>query len=299
MRIPPSLRLLSLVLILSLTGCANSALFLTNHLARLGNYELTESIAYGPQALNYLDVYTPEKLTEKRPVVIFFYGGCWGACNIINKENYTFVAEFLTAQGYVVVIPDYRRHPEHTFTAIIEDAKNAVEWVKTHAASYGGDHQQLFLMGFSSGGHMAAMLTLNEDYLTPETHQSLRGFIGLAGPYDFEVKKPYQQSIFGPPENYRNTLLTNFVDGTEPPLLLLYGNDDKLVYPRNLINLSNEVKRCGGQVESQRYEGIDHIGLLASLSILRRNPAVTGIILRFLAQHSQQHSPKVNVVLLK
>ena len=276
-------------LVLGLAGCARSGLWVANGLARLGNYTLTESVAYGPQALNQLDIYAPKTVAQKRPVIIFFYGGCWGACTTLNKENYPFVAELFTAQGYVVVIPDYRRYPDDTFPAIIDDARSAVEWVKTHIAAYGGDHQQLFLMGFSAGGHLAAMLTLNEAYLAAETHQSLQGFIGLAGPYDFEVKKPYQRIVFGPPENYHNTRLTHFVDGTEPPLLLLYGNDDELVGPSNVVNLTTKIQQCGGQVETHRYDGIDHVGLLASLSILQRKSAVTDTVIQFLRQHV--HAP--------
>ena len=76
------------------------------------------------------------------------------------------------------------------------------------------------------------MLTLNEHYLLAETSSSLRGFIGLAGPYDFlPFTDEYQRIVFGPEKNYSASQPVNFVGGNEPPLLLLYGNDDDTVRP--------------------------------------------------------------------
>jgi acetyl esterase/lipase len=264
----PALTILWPVLLLTVSACNNPGLFFANSLARFDNYTVTENIAYGKHELNRLSVYLPENKQSHPATIIFFYGGCWGGCETLNKEQYLFVAQALTAKGFNVVIPDYRRHPEVKLDGIMRDATQSVEWVKAHIADYSGDPKRLFLMGHSAGAHIAAMLTLNEKHLTPSTYRNIKGFMGLAGPYDFlPFTDDYQKIVFGPVENYPNTQPVNFVDGTEPPLLLLYGNDDDMVKPINIESLNRTVKQKGGCVESHRYDGLDHTDLLGALSI--------------------------------
>jgi acetyl esterase/lipase len=278
----------------AIAGCTRSALFIANGLARFGDYSIVRDINYGPSDLNHLDIYIPEPSSNKakvsKPVVVFFYGGCWGGCYTGFKEDYLFVGQALASEGYVAVLADYRRYPEVIFPEIIDDARRAVEWVKANIENYGGDSENIFLMGHSAGAHLAAMLILNETYLSAETLNEISGFIGLAGPYDFlPFTKLYQRKVFAPEAAYPQSQPINFVDGVEPPLLLLYGNDDETVKPRNIINLAEKARCLGGKVETHYYDGIDHAGLIGSLSIpLRNQESVLADITRFIAhQHSQ------------
>lgn len=280
------------------------ALWLVNRLAT-NTEQVGDNLPYRPDAApqQTLNIYAPQDLPQDperdanaswqrqrpRPVVVFFYGGCWGACTRFYKADYRFVAEALTEAGYVVVIPDYRLYPEVQFPAIMADASAAVTWVTDNIGDYGGDPAQLFLMGHSAGAQMAALLTLNQTaYLQTPTYESIQGFIGLAGPYDFlPFDQAYQPILFGPEENYPASQPINFVTGDEPPLLLLYGNADSVVYPRNIENLSEKVTQFGGEVEVHRYDGIDHAGLVGALSgLLRDRQPVYADILKFLSQHS-------------
>ncbi len=281
------------MLYLILGACTSASLLIVNTLAKLDSYSVYQDIAYAEHALNRLDIYVPEKQVDKNsprhPVVIFFYGGCWGGCETRTKEEYSFVAQALTAQGYIVVLPDYRRHPEVTFDAIINDASKSVEWVKDNIKQYGGNSNKVFLMGHSAGAHIAAMLTLNEENLQAETYESIKGFVGLAGPYDFlPFTKPYQSIVFGPEQKFPASQPVNFVDGTEPPLLLLYGEEDTTVFPRNIKNLAEKVKKKEGKVEVHIYQNIDHFSILSALSIpYQDSQEILADIVRFLDHKSK------------
>ena len=288
---PCKIILLFLIYLLSLSGCTDSGLFFVNRLASLSDYSTVENISYGQDTLQSLSVYRPDPLppqqVKTRPsTIIFFYGGCWGGCQTRNKEAFLFVAEAITSRGHLAVLVDYRRHPAVQFPDIIDDARRAVEWVHLHIAQYGGDPQRLFLMGHSAGAQLGAMLTLDETYLTPSTYRGIRGFIGLAGPYDFlPFTEPYQKIVFGPESRYAASQPINFVDGTEPPLLLLYGNDDTTVKSKNMTNLARKVRDRGGMVTTHVYEGIDHADLLAALSIpLRSTTPIYEDIFQFVKQ---------------
>ncbi len=261
-------KLLLLILVYILASCSDSGLMVANTLARFDDYRLTADQAYGTHALNMLDIYQPKE--QAKGTVIFFYGGCWGACTTFTRKHYRFVAQALTTRGYVVVIPDFRRFPEVLFPQMMEDGTAVVAWVSENIRRFGGRDHQVFLMGHSSGGHLAAMLTVNERYLGVRLHQNIRGFIGLAAPYDFIFDKPYLPKVFAGID-YPESQPSHFVDGSEPPLLLLYGNEDEAVSMRNIVNMTKIVRQKGGEVETHIYKGVDHADLLAALSIPYRS----------------------------
>ena len=268
MILPTKLRLLVGSLLLALLSACDSSsakLAVANGLARFSDYQLSNDVAYGSLPEQRLDVYRPAEMMQAHPkVVVFFYGGCWGHCTRFTKSDYGFVAEALVAQGYTVVIPDYRLYPHVHFPEIIDDARLAVEWAGKQLLT---EEQSLFLMGHSAGGHLAAMLTVDERYLTDATRDQMAGFIGLAGPYDFlPFTKAYQRDLFAPEAFFPDSQPINFVDGNEPPLLLLYGLEDTTVKPRNHVQLAAKVKALDGEVLVQEYAGLDHSGLVGALS---------------------------------
>ena len=120
-------------------------------------------------------------------------------------------------------------------------------------------------MGHSAGAHIAAMLTTNKHYLNEHLYQGLAGFIGLAGPYDFVFDQPYQYELFSQLD-YPETQPSHFVSGNEPPMLLLYGNKDKKVHLRNIVNMTEAIKSQNGKVVTQIYDNINHVQIIAALS---------------------------------
>lgn len=257
-------RLAMLLMVPLLSACSEVGLLLINTLARFDSYQLTTDVAYGKHDLNKLDIYQPKE--PSKATIVFFYGGCWGACDTYTKAYYRFVAQALTTKGYLVVIPDYRLYPQVKFTEIMTDASNAVKWVVKNATKYGASTNETFVMGHSAGGHIAAMLAVNDEYLGQEYYPKLNGFIGLAGAYDFVFDQPYMNILFSE-FDYKEVQPSYFVDGTEAPMLLLYGNEDKSVFRRNIDNMVEVVRKKEGKVEPHIYDNIDHVDILTAFSV--------------------------------
>ena len=184
-----------------LAGCSLSTIG-TALVPRAG-YTTRSDLAYGPLPRQTLDVYRPRGLPTPRPTVVFFYGGRWQSG---SKEQYRLLAYTLTQRGYVVVIPDYRLHPQVEFPTFVEDAAHAVRWVRDHIREHGGDPDQVVLMGHSAGAHIAMLLTLDERYLRAvnvDPGDAIAGTVGLAGPYDF---LPFEdqdvRDLMGPAEQW-------------------------------------------------------------------------------------------------
>lgn len=250
-------------------------------------YTLTAGIAFGDLPRNKLDVYVPRVAsTGPRPVVVFIYGGGWESG---ERGDYKFVAEALTSEGFVVVIPDYRFYPDVLFPGFMADPAKAVKWVKTHVAEFGGDSEKVFIAGHSAGAQIAAMLTLNPEYLAVEGLKpaDLRGMIGLAGPYDFlPLKKDRLKVIFGPEDQRWKSQPINFVTGTNPPMLLMVGKVDGTVWPRNTYNLAAKIKLMGGPVEVVEFPTYGHIDMVSKLAKpFRGNADLLKTIADFILQH--------------
>lgn len=270
-RLVQGMSILTIVSAVILSGCTGIALTLANAPARFGDYAVTRDIAYGAGKSRLLDVYRPRDAgATARPIIVFMYGGRWTTG---SRHQYRFVADSLTARGYVVVIPEYRLYPETVFPGFVEDAAYAVRWSHEHASDFGADPLRLYVMGHSAGAHIAAMLNFDEKYLRAAGGEPswIRGFIGLAGPYDFlPITDPVLKNVFGPDARYPQSQPINFVDGREPPALLLHGRDDRVAWPRNSAHLAARIREHGGQVKEEYYEDMDHTDILAALSVYYR-----------------------------
>ena len=213
-----------------------------------------------------LDVYRPAD-THPVPVVVFFYGGAWQSG---ERAWYRYAGEALARHGIVAVIPDYRKSPQVAFPAFVDDAARAVAWAHAHVADFGGDPTQLFVMGHSAGAHIGALLATDARYLqrVGMKPRDLSGFIGLAGPYDFApFRDDYLLEIFGTdPAAQSAAMPANYVDGDEPPMLLLQGLADTTVWPRNTRSLAQKLAEHGETVETKFYPGIGHTRIALSLA---------------------------------
>lgn len=246
-----------------LMGCAQR---MVNALTPTSGYERHTGLAYGEADRQRLDVYVPKGLAGPAPVIVFFYGGGWREG---DRRGYRFIGQALSSQGYVVVVPDYRLYPQVRFPAFVEDGASAVAWARQNIGPFGGDTDNLFLMGHSAGAHMAALLSLDPRYLRAHGGSTdwIAGTIGLAGPYDFlPFRSEFYRAVFEPEEQFPDSQPVNFVDGTEPPMLLMQGERDAVVSPKNARSLASRIEAAGGEVRTILYERQSHVSIIAGLS---------------------------------
>jgi acetyl esterase/lipase len=248
------------------SGCTRFAAL--NALVPSCGYTRTSAIAYGSRPRQSLDVYRPTRHAPALGIVIFFYGGDWQTG---KREDYRFVAQALASRGFVAVLPDYRLYPAVQFPAFIEDGALAVRWAHDHATEIGGEAEHLYLMGHSAGAYIAAMLTLDPKYLKQVAldRSAIRATACLSGPYDF-VPSPEDRGVFGmtPDQTSLPPIMEpiHFVDGLEPPMLILQGLKDTTVDPSNASALADRIRSKGGQVQYIAYPSRAHVGVVLSLA---------------------------------
>ena len=220
--------------------------------------------AFGPGPRQRVDVYAPRiGGGAARPVIVFLYGGSW---NSGTKAGYGFVGRALAARGFVVAIPDYRLVPEVRYPAFLQDNAAAVRWVRANVGRVGGDPDRLVIAGHSAGAYDAAMLATDPRWLGAD-RRAVRGWIGLAGPYDFlPFDQPVTRAAFGHVADPAETQPVTHAGAGDPPALLATGERDTLVAPRNSDALAARLAAAGVRVERRRYPALGHVGVLTAIA---------------------------------
>jgi len=259
-------RLSILLACVCLSACQKAGFAALNAVTPADGAERIASELFAPEQGLLLDVFRDAKVSaEARPVVVFFYGGSWQSG---RREWYRFVGQALARAGYVAVIPDYRTYPRVKFPTFMDDAATAVAYAQKRAASWGGDPQQVYLMGHSAGAHIAVLLGLDQRYLKAagSSADSLRGVIGLSGPYDFlPLTDDKLKALFGEGEMLKRSQPINFVRTGAPTLLLIHGQDDSIALPRNSERLAAQQIALGSAVTLELIEDQGHFGPLLDL----------------------------------
>jgi acetyl esterase/lipase len=269
-----------LVLLFLILGIAvyigiRSPLVLINAITSSHSYTKFSNIPFGLDPRQALDVYRP-KSGGDAPVVIFFYGGSWRSG---SRTDYTFVAEALASMGIVVVVADYRLYPQVAYPIFLEDGARAVNWTINEIGRFGGSSRDIFLMGHSAGAYNASMIALDPRWLAKVGRKTtdIRGWIGLAGPYNFlPISNLDARPVFFYPNSPLDSQPIVHVDEDASPALLIAPLSDSLVDPiQNTASLAKKLKENRVNVEYLVFEKVNHVTLIGSFAWPLRGIAPT------------------------
>lgn len=123
---------------------------------------------------NFLDLYVPKK--KNFPVVLFIHGGSFVTGD--RKDSlYANIGEAFQMNGIGCAVISYRLSSDSVWPAQPRDAASAVRWLYDHIEEYGGDRNNVFVVGHSAGGHLAALLAADTSYF----HDARVGATGVRG----------------------------------------------------------------------------------------------------------------------
>lgn len=143
------------IFLLHLSGCAFKSITRTKNITYL---PADSSSKTGKQELN---VFAPRRHSNLKDVFIFIHGGSW---NSGKKSTYNFFGSRMARKDVVVVIIDYPLSSNAKYNEMAQASAKAVDWVKKNIKSYGGNPDKIFIGGHSAGGHLAALITVRNEY---------------------------------------------------------------------------------------------------------------------------------------
>ncbi len=228
--------------------------------------------AHSGQRPLLLDLYLPATQASPTPVVVWLYGGAWRAG---NKSNPQFRA--VVDHGYALAAIDFRNSPEATFPAQAHDIKAAIRYLRANAQQYGLDPARFAIGGYSSGGHLAALVGVSNGNRELEgnlgqhldTSSDVQAILDYAGPTNFEtilyqstahgvnVREPSLALLLGKPVDdptvqdlARLASPVHQVHAGSPPLLVMHGMQDNQVPINQPMELQAVYQAQGLHVES-------------------------------------------------
>lgn len=127
-----------------------------------------------------MDIYQPEDLTGKRPLIMFIHGG---AFYVGDKQEPAYVdfCEYFASLGYVTASINYRLgfHAgkgaiERAAYCALQDANAAMRFLIANAGKYGIDTGEIYVAGSSAGSITALNLAYMKDEDRPESTYGTR-----------------------------------------------------------------------------------------------------------------------------
>jgi acetyl esterase/lipase len=229
-----------------------------------GSVRVVRDVTYLPDA-NYaankdkLDLYLPQGRTSV-PVIVSFHGG---ALMEGDKSEQTFVGERFASAGIATAVVNYRLSPGVSHPAHIQDAAAAFAWVKRHIAEYGGNPDQVFVIGHSAGAYLAALLALDREYLAVHrfSPDDVRGVVPVSAFYWVERVAPDRDKrVWGTdPQTWVDASPAHRVRAGAPPLLLLYADGDDEWRRQQNTEMAAALRAAGNeQIEIAQIAGRTH-----------------------------------------
>ena len=225
------------------------------------------NIAYGQDSRQKLDVYQPLHVSNSkpRPVVLFVHGGSWEEG---SKDDYLFVGESFTHAGYVTVVMNYRLAPAHKYPDYVQDTALAIRWINQNIARYGGNPQQIVVMGHSAGAFNVVEAVDNSRWLAevnvPVSH--IKAVVGIAGPYSYDFRTDSTRDAFPANASPDQVMPDRHVRADAPPHLLLVGSKDQRVNPVNAQRMQAALQARQIPVQLQTVEGANHVSIMAAVA---------------------------------
>ena len=175
---------------------------------------------------NKLDLYLPSG-KKGFPMLFWIHGG---GLHSGDKSKIATVAGRFVAEGIGVVSANYRLYPEAKYPTQIEDVAVAFAWVHRNIAQHGGAPGKIFVAGGSAGGHLAALLALDESFLKKHglSSSSIRGVIPISGMMDVSrVGGARLKGVWGEKRStHRLASPLYHARKDAPPMLFLYAEHD-------------------------------------------------------------------------
>lgn len=232
------------------------------------NFKVVHDLAYADDIRHKLDIYSPLDASsgQLKPVILFVHGGTWQRG---DKNQYLFVGESFTQAGYVVAVMNYRLAPQHIYPDYVQDVALAVQYLAQQVQQFGGDPQQLLLVGHSAGA-FNVVAAVNDPHFLDAVNvpvSQIKAVVGIAGPYSFVIKEhPDSIPAFAEDANPDEVMADRRVRADAPPHLLMIAGTDDLVEHGNTLRMAKALRGQKVPVQIHMITGTNHISIMACVA---------------------------------
>ena len=236
---------------------------LANHnaaaLNRLGE---PEKYSYGNLSEENLIVYHSD--ASNAPVHIFIHGGAW---RFGSAETHISIAEMIVNAGANAVLLNFSNVTEGgaTLSVLARQVRDATAWVYNNAEKFGGNREQIFVSGHSSGGHLAGVLLVTDwirDYSLPSN--IIKAGVCISGMFDLKpVRLSSRNSWLQLTDDEEQGLSAQrHIDKLSVPIIVAYGSRETPEFQRQSRDFAAAIQASGKPVQLLVAEEYNHFEIL-------------------------------------
>jgi len=268
--------------------------FLNVQTIRLWSGPAPQSKGTACQDIPTLTIFDPQPGHENGSAVVIFPGGAYAglATNLEGRQ----VANWFNARGFRAFVLRYRLSSEGYLLPVpLLDARRAIQTVRTRALDYHVDPNRIALIGFSAGGHLAALASTqpvegSADSTDPiERVSSLPNFLILGYPWIGAISQDTSHlsycklfDVMDKCEELRKAYSPDlFVTAKTPPTFWFHTENDQTVPIEQGLRFYEAEVKAGVLAEAHVFESGPHgVGLGKGDQALDQWPALLEIWLR-------------------
>ncbi len=113
---------------------------------------IAREVSFGPNAKDFVDIFTADKGSKSRPVLIYIAGGAGNRIEQQDREANAFydnIMRWATKNGMVGV--NMQRHPGPDWDSGGKDVSLMIQWLESNIAKYKGNPDRMFIWAQSAG----------------------------------------------------------------------------------------------------------------------------------------------------
>ena len=246
------------------------------------------TVVYGPATAQVASLCVPEHVTQ-RAAALLIHGGGWSAG---SREEFAGLAQWFCDNGAVAMTMGYRLAPvprtpgdaaadaagpsvpgaraagtaageRARWPAQLDDARQAVWWLREHAAALHFDPGRVLAVGGSAGALLAGWLGTSDQVDDLGTHSRVAAVVSLWGPWDLTAPTPREDArnmvaalLGSRPARSASPIFQ--VDGRSAPTLFVHGTADTLVPPEQSRRACAALRASAVRCEVLLLEGEGH-----------------------------------------
>ena len=222
-------------------------------------------LKYGTPEIEGLDVFRTK--AANAPVAVYIHGGAWRRG---SSSDYHTAAEMFVHAGVHYISVDFNNIDDvgNSLFPMVDQVRRAVAWVYKNAREFGGDPKKLYVLGHSSGSHLASTVVITDwakEFGLPA--RIIQGALLCSGMYDLTPVRLSKRSEYVrfTDEMVDKLSAIRHLDRINMPLIVGYGTCETPEFQRQAKEFAAALKAAGKPHELVVGEGYNHFEIAETI----------------------------------
>jgi acetyl esterase len=204
-------------------------------------------------------VFSPRgaKAGPPRAAIVLFYGGGWAA----GEPSWAFGrAQHFAERGMVAVAAQYRLSDQKEITPLdaVEDADDAIRWVRSRASELAVDPNRIAGYGWSAGAHLAACAAIIKSP-SDKPVSCVPNALVLESPAVAASSDNWFRRLLGTKAKPEDLSPDEHVRSGLPPTIIVEGREDTVTPLPGVQRFVDRMKAANNRCELYVFEGAGHL----------------------------------------